>query len=80
MTSVHIPGVMKAGCFHAHTLRRVIDPANGDADTFVIEYECESLERYRAYRRDAAPALQRDHTERYEGRFTASRRVMEIVE
>jgi hypothetical protein len=80
MTSVHIPDVMKTGYFRAHSLRRVIDPADDAAGTFVIEYECESLDRYRAYRRNAAAALQRDHTERYEGRFTASRRVMETVE
>ena len=80
MTSVHIPDVLNSGYFGAHSVRRVIDPTNEFADTFVIEYECESLDRCRAYRHDAAPALQRDHAKRHEGRFTASRRVMEIVE
>lgn len=81
MTSVHIPDVMNSGYFRASQMRRVLEPAGPEGtDTFVIEYECESLEQYRRYQREAAPALQRDHTERYGDRVTAQRRVMEIAE
>lgn len=81
MTSVHIPDVMNAGYFASYTIRRLVEPAgHPDKDTYVIEYECKSLERYQAYQREAAPALQRDHSERYRGRFVANRRVMETVD
>jgi len=81
MTSVHIPDVLNAGYFRASQLRRVLEPAGPEGtDTFVIEYECESLERYRAYQREAAAELQRDHSERYGDRVSAHRRVMEIAD
>jgi hypothetical protein len=81
MTSVHIPDVMNTGYFRASQLRRVLEPAGPEGtETFVIEYECESLERYRAYQREAAGELKRDHAERYGDRVHAHRRVMEIAD
>lgn len=81
MTSVHIPDVMNSGYFLASRMGRVLEPAGPEAiETYVIEYECESLDRYREYQREASPALQRDHTARYGDRVTASRRVMEIAD
>jgi len=78
MTSTHIPDVMRAGYFRSHSIRRVLEPVEHEGkDTFVIEYTCESQECFDAYQREAAPALQRDHNDRFAGRVKASRRVSE---
>jgi hypothetical protein len=80
MTSAHIPDVLNTGYFRASQLRRVLEPAGPEGtETFVIEYECESLEHYRAYQREAAAQMQRDHAERYGDRVSASRRIMETA-
>ena len=80
MREVHIPDVMATGYFEDYLLSKRIDPASGAAvATYDIDYYCASLDRYHAYAKDAAPALQREHTARYEGRFSASRRLLQSV-
>jgi hypothetical protein len=76
MRTVHLPEVLATGCFTRCVMQREAEPATEDGRvTWVMEYHARSLEQLRAYRREHAPALQRSHTERYDGRFTAARSV-----
>jgi hypothetical protein len=79
MRAVHIPEVLATGCFQGCTISRVLDPPAGEQAAFIIEYAAASAERLREYRERHAGALQRAHTERYAGRFEASRSVREAL-
>src|SRR5260221_7279039 len=76
MQQVHIPDVMKTGCFTNCVLSRVLEPASEQGWTaYSIQYACDSLENYQRYRQEFAVGLQEEHTRRYAGKFRAEREV-----
>lgn len=79
MQDVHIPDVMKAGYFESYQLAEDTDAPDGKV-RFQVSYTVASMERYEAYRKEAAAALQDDHTKRFAGRFRASRQVLYLLE
>jgi hypothetical protein len=79
MRDHHIPEVIATGYFVSHSMRRVTEPSDVERPSYNIEYTCESLEQLQTYQQNHAPALQQDHTERYAGRFSASRTIHEIL-
>lgn len=72
MQHQHIPDVLATGCFVAHHVRRVLDPAT-NVTTVVIDYMATSIDAYHDYAANRAPALQAQHSERYGATVTASR-------
>jgi len=78
MKTVHIPDVLRAGCFsECHIYKAVA--SEGDEPVYVMQYSCRSLEEYHRYRDNFAPARQKDHTDRYAGRFHGARVVLEEI-
>src|SRR4030095_1213670 len=47
--------------------------------SYVMQYHCRSLEEYHRYRDNFAPALQKEPSDRFAGRFRGSRRLLEEV-
>jgi hypothetical protein len=78
MQRVHVPDVLRTGCFSECTFGKAVE-SDASEPTYVLQYRCESLDEYRRYRDNFAPALQKDHTDRYAGRFRASRQLLEEV-
>lgn len=78
MKRVHVPDVLRTGCFHDCGIYRVLESA-GETATYVMQYQCRSLDEYHRYRDNFAPALQKDHTDRFAGRFRGSRQLLEQV-
>jgi hypothetical protein len=79
MKRVHVPDVLRTGCFSECRIHRALDAAEGEP-MYVLQYRCASLDEYHRYRDNFAPALQKDHTERYAGRFRGSRQVLEELD
>lgn len=79
MKSVHIPDVMATGCFLEARIARVHAEEEGGL-TYAIGYVAPSQEKYDEYAENHAPALQREHTARYSGRFAAFRTMLSIIE
>jgi len=80
MHDVHIPDVMKTGFFKGYSIQKLLDPKpQKGMETYNIQYTCESLSKYARYRREAAPALQKEHTERYKNRFVAFRTILRQI-
>jgi hypothetical protein len=78
MNAVHIPGVLKSGCFiDARICRVLVDDETGE--TYSIQYTAESMQKLEEYQELFAPALQQEHRQRYEGKFAAFRTTMEVV-
>jgi hypothetical protein len=78
MKRVHVPDVLRTGCFLECRFSKVVG-AEGDELTYVLQYRCRSLEEYHRYRDTFAPALQKEHTDRFSGRFRGSRQVLEEI-
>jgi hypothetical protein len=76
MNKVHVPDVLRTGCFLECRFSKVVG-AEDDELTYVLQYRCRSLEEYHRYRDTFAPALQKEHTDRFSGRFRGSRQVLE---
>ena len=78
MTGVHVPDVLRTGCFSECRMAKVLG-SEGEEPSYVLQYQCPSLEEYHRYRDNFAPALQKDHSDRFAGKFRGSRQVLEEV-
>ena len=79
MRSKHIPDVIATGCFTEGRLSRIHAEEQGGL-AYAVSYVAPSQEKFDAYQANHAAALQKEHTERYSGRFAAFRTMMTIVE
>ena len=79
MRTQHIPDVMATGCFIESRLSRVQGEEEGGV-TFAITYLSPSNEKLEEYQSIHAPLLQKDHSERYSGRFAAFRTFLSVIE
>lgn len=78
MKQVHIPEVMATGMFLNNKISRVID-SQLEEPTYAIQYTCPDMATLHQYQVQHAPALQKDHTDRYEGKFAAFRTLLEVI-
>jgi len=78
MRETHIPEVMATGKFVDHQIAKVLVD-DQDGITYAIQYKCQSMQDLEAYQNEHAPALQKDHAERYKDRFVAFRTLLELV-
>lgn len=79
MKAKHIPDVLETGCFIESRISRVHGEEDGGI-TFAISYVAPSQEKYDEYVERHAPALQKEHSDRYAGRFAAFRTLLTILE
>jgi len=79
MRSKHIPDVMSTGCFIESRICKVHGQEEGEC-TFAITYLSPSQEKIEEYQKIHAPLLQKDHMERYSGRFAAFRTLLSVID
>jgi hypothetical protein len=79
MSSEHIPDVIATRCFSDYRMYRILSPETEDGETYVIQYRCDTVEDYERYQIEHAAILQSEHKDKYGGRFTAFRTLMEEV-
>jgi len=79
MRVTHIPDVMRTGCFIESRISRVHGEEEG-GETYAITYLAENQEKLDYYQKHHAPALQHDHTSRYQGKFAAFRTFLSVIE
>lgn len=78
MIETHIPDVVDTGYFlHAEIFQQLEPLGEEGRSAYQIRYTSPSQEHLNNYQRDAAPRLQADHTQRYQGRFSASRTILQ---
>jgi len=78
MNRIHVPDVLRTGCFSECRIYKVLG-SEGNDPIYVIQYHCRSVEVYHRYRDNFAPALQKEHSDRFGGRFRGSRQLLEEV-
>ncbi len=77
MQKTHIPDVLNTGMFVSCRFCQVmVDEESGT--TYSIQYLVKDLETLQLYQQMYAPALQKEHTERYEGKYVAFRTILEL--
>jgi len=79
MRTKHVPDVMGTGCFIESRISRVHGEEEGGM-SFAISYLCSSEEKYEEYTSKHAAALQREHMEKYNGKFAAFRTLLTVLE
>jgi hypothetical protein len=80
MRETHISDVMSTGMFISYRMSRLMGHEHVDSEIYTVQYLVKDMAHLRRYQEEFAPELQRQHRERYEGKFTAFRTVMEVVE
>ena len=78
MQKVHIRDVLRTGCFLRCRILKVLDQPS--QPSYLLQYDCRSLQEYERYRINFAPTLQKEHTDRYAGCFRAARQLLEEIE
>ena len=79
MRTIHIPAVMQTGCFLESKLSRIQGEEDGGI-TFSVMYLCPSETKYDEYTAMFAPSLQKEHLERYAGKFAAVRTILTVID
>ncbi len=80
MTNIHIQNVLKTGYFNNHRIFKVLIPSNvRDEVTYVVQYECESFEKYKEYSEMQSPRLQKEHAAKFVGKIRTARSIMEEI-
>jgi hypothetical protein len=79
MKDVHIPDVMKTGIFTESRICKILAHEEGGL-SYSVQYLAASMDDYERYEREHAPALQQDHTSRYQGKFAAFRTLLRVEE
>lgn len=80
MKDIHIKDVLKTGYFTDWEMQKQIIPEMAaDESTYIINYKASSLDQYNEYLMKVAPRLQKEHTEKFSGKFKASRAVYQII-
>ncbi len=79
MQKVHIPEVIATGHFLKYKICKLLR-ASEEGVTYSIQYFLTSSKQLHQYQVQHAPALQKEHTERYGERVVAFRSLLEVVE
>lgn len=79
MKNVHIPDVMATGKFTEYRMLRMTGQADSGL-TYAIQYTCTDHTTLNDYMANHAPALQKEHNERYGHKAVGFRTVLEIID
>lgn len=79
MKRKHIPDVMGTGQFIDSHICKLLDQPEDDDSTYVVQYRCESREKFDNYNKNFAPPFRDEYNTRYKDKFIAFRTLMEIV-
>ncbi|MBK6836005.1 MAG: DUF4286 family protein [Bacteroidetes bacterium] len=77
MKTQHVPDVLKTGCFVGNQIVKIL--GNDEGATYSVQYTFKTMEDYDRYKAEHAPALQKEHTEKFSGKFAAFRTLLQIV-
>jgi hypothetical protein len=78
MNRVHVPDVLRTGCFLECRIYKAVG-SEGEDPVYVLHYQGRSVEEYHRYRDNFAPVLQKEHSDRFSGRFRGSRQLLEDI-
>jgi hypothetical protein len=78
MKTIHIPDVMATQCFESYKLTRILGDDDEHGVGFAIQYVAPSIDVFNQYQEKYAKNLQKEHADRYQGKYAAFRTLMQI--
>lgn len=80
MQDEHIPNIMRTGYFENFKMYKVRVPTtSSEESTYIINYECESFEKYKEYADTEAARLRANYAAKYSGIAKTARTVIESI-
>lgn len=79
MKETHMPELMQTGLFTENRLYRLLEQDEEDGVTYIAQYYCSSMNEYRQYIAQHAPAMREKGLNKFGNKFIAFRTVMEAV-
>lgn len=79
MKDVHIPDVMKTGCFVDSQVLKVLY-VEDEGHTYSIQYKFLEMADIEKYQKEFAPQLQEEHKRKFEGHYAAFRTLLQMVD
>ncbi len=79
MKTKHIPDVMSTKRFISYKMCRIISNTD-DGISYSIQYRCKDMKTLHEYQINEAPELQKEHADRYSGKFAAFRTLLEVID
>ena len=79
MKTKHIPDVLATGMFFENRIYRVMEEDSSDGFTYAVQYSANNMTDYLRYQEEFAPALQKEHSDRYKDKFVAFRTTLREV-
>ena len=80
MREEHIKEVMKTGYFTNWEMQKLLlQEIVVDESTYIVNYKCPSLDEYNKYLQKDAPRLQKEHLEKFFGKFRALRAIYQLI-
>ena len=67
---------MALNIFKNSKLFKILNVRNLNFKSYCIEYHCESIDDYNNYQKNHAKKIQKKHSKKYEGLFTAERLIL----
>jgi predicted GTPase len=80
MVEVHIPAIMKTGCFEKCQFAKLLETDESDGYTFVVQYYAISKANYNRYLALHAPALRKEVADEWGNKLVSFRTLMEVVD
>lgn len=79
MRAHHIPRVLSTGIFNKCRISK-LEVEETDGVTYVVQYDTPTMEAMNKYMAQYAPALQKEHIDKYANRFVAFRTYLHVIE
>jgi len=76
MKNKHIPDVLNTGCFTDYNIFQVYSAFSEDLSTYNIQYSFNTVEDFEKYQKEFAQKLQKEHKDKFEGKFVATRTIL----
>ena len=80
MQNKHIKDVMTTGCFTDYELIRELNSSEPGKVSFRVDYHVLDIEKMDEYLNDFSAELRNDVVSRFEGKFSAERKIYEVIE
>jgi (2Fe-2S) ferredoxin len=78
MKDLHMPDVMKTGCFVDCQLVKVLY-VEDEGHTYSAQYKFLEMSDIEQYQKEFAPKLQAEHTEKFKDKYSAFRTLLQIM-
>lgn len=80
MQTVHIPEVLKTGCFDKHQLVRLLQIDETEGPTYAAQYYAPNLTSYDYYLQHHAPAFSKKIADKWGEKYVDFKTLMQVVD